>query len=808
MDVMNHSRVHHSERSPKIDALRGIAVLGMIIAHGLFFFHNRSNPHLTSLETLLNSTVFTIFVFVFGQSLSKWLDVHAFDHPRTVWAFTAKRAGLIYLLYMVVSSIAIGTSGGNLSALGGALTMTNPPNFTEYMPLFVILVLATPALRPLLRLTRSSMLLTFIIGAFSYLVGITLHQFSVPDILVGLKALLSGSETLLRFPVLFYFPVVLWGLWWQHDSDHNTKNKSHTAVHVWIVLICTTLSIAGIAITQVRSIPLLDPNTRWPPSIPFLAFGMSTSAICLFLMPSLAWIGGGAKRVIGYFGRDALDLWATHLILLFLYRRFVSWSTGNAAISLALTCVLLILTVLFSSIMITNKIRFPFHVALTGTTRFRKRYIVYSCIALLLLIWSTTLAPGNPYGNFMVAPSLTAQSKLPPGTQAQLTTNAIWYVRHHPTPQSLEITVSVDAPQPIVSVHPDSVQIKINGVVTKFSSIAATNGALRFTKQIADILPGMYSITAVIAHGDASVSTNAVTVTVSEPLLVAWTFDWEGWDVSDEALRQISQLADTYPTVKFSHFVNPRTFLPGVISPIRASQILAFLSDRHGKGDEIAMHLHMHHDLVLGSGVSTRSAHPWGLRTAEGYDTPTTEYTPAEFRQIVRYAQRIASESGLPPMEGYRAGGWFLNTLQLNELQSLGYTYDSSGRDRPTTGAFRTVPWNLSIGAQPYYPSASDQNLSIPNSGGILEIPTNGLSTYDQTVEMLITRITSVYKGGVLTSPKALVFVSHPQFYTREFPKIAEVLTKIMAASQVAGMGPAVFVTTADIAKLWNTLHE
>lgn len=808
MEEMDHLPAHHSERSLKIDVLRGIAVIGMIIAHGLFFFHNKSNPYITALEGLFNTTVFTVFIFVFGQSLSKWLDVHAFDHPKTIWQYSLKRAGLIYLLYALVGIVAVITSRPEFSYLAGTLTLTSSPNFTEYMALFIILVLLTPLLRPLLRLSRQSMLLTFVIGALSYLLGITLYEMHLPLWLTPIKALFAGDETLLRFPVLFYFPVVLWGLWWQHDSDHNTQDKVHTAEHLWMIIACVSTTVASVLVAQTLNIPILNPNTRWPPSISFLTMGISISTIGLFLMPSFAWVGPPAKKILGYFGRDALDLWVNHLLILFIYRKFIRWETGSTAVIAIMVTTLVVVTVILSSTIVTNSIRFPLNIAFSGTTRFRKRYAALVSIALLVLLWATMVAPTSPYGNFMISPPLSAQSKLPINTDAKLTAGSLWYVRHHPTPQSLELTVTLDTATDTESIHPDSVRIAMNGVSTEFLGITASDGTLHFTKPVADIFPGVYTISATIDNGDSSLQTNTQTVTVSEPLLVAWTFDWEGWDIPDTALQEITDLTMAYPTLKFSHFVNPRTFLPGVLHPTRNARILAFLGERYAKGDEIAMHLHMQYDLVKSSGVATTSAHAWGLRGDEGYDVPTTSYSPQEFRRIVLFAQKVASESGLPTMNGYRAGGWFLSTNQLNELKSLGFTYDSSGRDRPGTGPFRAIPWNLPIGAQPYYPSQTDQNLGTADTSGILEIPNNGVSTYDQSSESLISRIDSVYQGGILTVPKVLVFVSHPQFSTREFPKIPEVLTRITAMSQGAGLGPAVFVTTADIARIWNTLNN
>jgi hypothetical protein len=228
--------------------------------------------------------------------------------------------------------------------------------------------------------------------------------------------------------------------------------------------------------------------------------------------------------------------------------------------------------------------------------------------------------------------------------------------------------------------------------------------------------------------------------------------------------------------------------------------------DRQKAGDELAMHLHMHFDLIKAAGIQPKTSHGWGLMTNEGYDIPTTEYTPEEFRTVVSFGKKLARNYGLPEFKGYRAGGWFINAPLLNILEEEGFMYDSSGRDRPTTGAFHTTPWNLPIDAPPYYPDVTDQNKPSKQTRKLMEIPNTGGSTYDLSPEEMITRIESIYKKGILTHPKTIVFVSHPQFASREFSKIPQVLTYLKTIYYHDDKGPVLFVTTSDIHTLWEPL--
>jgi hypothetical protein len=215
----------------------------------------------------------------------------------------------------------------------------------------------------------------------------------------------------------------------------------------------------------------------------------------------------------------------------------------------------------------------------------------------------------------------------------------------------------------------------------------------------------------------------------------------------------------------------------------------------------------MQYDLVSAAGVLPRTTPHWGYLSSEGYDVPTTAYSPEQFKQIVTYAKNLLESNGFPGAKGYRAGGWYISSEQLGILKTLGFNYDASGRDRPPTGAFKNTPWNLPLGMQPFYPYPDNQNVASPKAEGIFEIPEDGAS-YELNSTELINRIQYVYTTGVLKSPKALVYISHPQYAAMEFSKIPPVLTVLKNISAANDAGPVVFVTMSDINDLWKTLLQ
>jgi peptidoglycan/xylan/chitin deacetylase (PgdA/CDA1 family) len=382
-------------------------------------------------------------------------------------------------------------------------------------------------------------------------------------------------------------------------------------------------------------------------------------------------------------------------------------------------------------------------------------------------------------------------------TQSIITTDRKWYIRQGTRSDTLQIIITfLDDNNRIIDVDPQDIFVTIGEIEIKEEKIKQPDKSVRLLVSSSEILPGEYTVHANLPKRNGSIGSNAAVVYISEPLQIAWTLDWEGWDASDQTLQQISYLSGAH-ALPFTHFISPRTFLDGVLSEERKKQIITFLLDRYAAGDELAMHLHMHYDFVKASGITPKTSNPWGLLTKEGYDVPGTEYTAEEFRQIIQHARTIMHNNGFPEISGYRAGGWFINAEQLNVLEEEGYNYDSSGREKPATGAFRTIPWDLSIDSSPYY---------ITNSKLLMEIPNAGGSTYELTSEEIINRINLVYDEDILINPKIFVIVSHPQFATREFSRIPEILSYLKTLSRDNDQGPAIFVTMSEIHHVWETL--
>lgn len=811
---------HTTHRETTLDVLRGLAVLGMVAAHVIFFTHNGTNPLLNNIQRLANTIVLTIFVFVSGAVTSKILDKygHIGLYHRIVRFFRV--AGVIYFAYIVTATVALLTANPAieqrllLSKLIGAAILVHPPNFTEYMPLFILFPLVGIGLNRFYRLIRGRTLIMMMSAVGFYAIGLFLYPLTLPSPWNEIKILLAGGTGLLRFPLLFYFPVYLVGLWWEFRMETGSERAIQRS-HIVVLSLAALAAIIGTVITWQYDIPVLSPGVRWPPSIGYLATGVAVSSLLAFLLHALpieSWIRR-VYRFVAYLGRDAFDLWMTHLVLLFSFRKFVAMQFGDIPTVLFLYCIVLLVSTFLSSIALTSGVSLsrigPVAIAPARSRRLRKRYGVLAVGLTGIIMWSVTSQPATTlYGNLMPVESFAVYDQLPSAFSVTLSSEAFWHIRTGPQTRPIRLHLSAidTATKKPLALNPTTVTITAGNTHISTNAVSVEKDVLYYEIPADTFAAGRYEVKATVATNGPAVTSNSVDIIVSEPLLVAWTFDWEGWDVPDSTLKNIEDFGHNKTTIPFTHFVNPRMFLEGVIEKSRRDYLREYLINRSRLGDEIALHLHMQYDFVKAAGITPRTSPHWGLQSSEGYDVPTTAYTTDEFRRIVSYALDFMNAQGFTKPKGYRAGGWSISSHQLAVLNDLGLAYDSSGRDRPARGAFSTISWDLPINVTPYYPDFDDQNTAKTTTGGLLEIPNNGVTTYESSAEELLTRATAVYQSGILDKPKMLVITSHPQFAANEFSKIPVVLGRFMDNALARDQGPVIFTTVYDIYTLWISL--
>lgn len=294
---------------------------------------------------------------------------------------------------------------------------------------------------------------------------------------------------------------------------------------------------------------------------------------------------------------------------------------------------------------------------------------------------------------------------------------------------------------------------------------------------------------------------------VTQPEYVVWTLDFEGDASGDAELANTAAIADGLK-IPMSVFWNPRTWTTTQVSQERQDAMLKWTRDRHAKGDEVGLHLHMWTDYVRAAGLVPRIAPSWAGR-GDGYDVPMTAYSEAEQKTLIDYGLKLMADRGLPTPTSFRAGGDIGDAATLRAIAAAGFTADCTAvaKDYPPIGRV-PYPWTLPAGAQPYRPSATDANAvgDLP----LLEAPTIGGNTYAFTVQSIQPQIRANLAllagvGAVATARKAITVVSHPgTIVPAERAAIEELLGAFGPLRYDSDSGPVRFVTLAQLAKAYG----
>ncbi len=318
-----------------------------------------------------------------------------------------------------------------------------------------------------------------------------------------------------------------------------------------------------------------------------------------------------------------------------------------------------------------------------------------------------------------------------------------------------------------------------------------------------EVKVGRDKVYILIKYNGTTFRTNTTIFNYSYPLYVAWTIDWEGTIPDYKYLGDMENISEDF-SIPMTQYFNPRIYINLNITDEQRKYVSDWLKKRYVLGDDIGMHMHMQHDMVEEAGVKAKyDAQSWD-NGVSGYDTPSTDYTHDEYLKILDWGKNELktqlsrfSNFDIPDLQGYRAGGWFANLDTLRAIQDAGFIYDTSGRSPLPLGANKiTQTWNLKTTSQPYYISKDDQNSDTPPVMALKELPDNGMDSYWSAAEELIQNFYSNYNpGDVLTSDKIVVFLSHPDWFYIDEPKLTKLFTEISKYKNEYDMGPVKFVT-------------
>lgn len=330
-----------------------------------------------------------------------------------------------------------------------------------------------------------------------------------------------------------------------------------------------------------------------------------------------------------------------------------------------------------------------------------------------------------------------------------------------------------------------------------------------FSGDVSKLTVGTYPVTISLTNSAGrELKVASTEFHISKPVYVVWTLDWEGYNMSDTYLQQIQQLTEREQRVPLTHFFNPLYAISSGTLKSRGQYFANWVKQRQQTfGDDAGLHVHMFYELATAAGVTPRTEPTWNSR-GNGSDVPLTAYTYDEQKLILTFSKEILRQQGFTDIDSFRAGGWFANLDTFQVLSELGMTMESSGRTAYSLGNNLAGPWALAEAAQPYYPCKNNQNRSCPKGGAntfpVLEIPNNGGESYRFTTAQLLNRFKANFNGTPQGVHKVVTYLSHPEWFYIDHPKMTELLNYIDGYLYTADRGPVVYTTLDNIHRVWQ----
>lgn len=350
------------------------------------------------------------------------------------------------------------------------------------------------------------------------------------------------------------------------------------------------------------------------------------------------------------------------------------------------------------------------------------------------------------------------------------------------------------------------IEYRVEGKSIEGRQQTANKTAYSFNLDIESLGVGTYSLVTDIKKQDTLVATNTQTFYVSKPVYVAWTLDWEGYNFSDEYLNYIQELTNREQKVPLTHFFNPAYSVAGGTLKSRGTRFANWIKERQPTyGDEVGLHLHMFYYMVQAAGVTPLTDPTWGSR-GTGSDVPLSSYTLDEQRLIINWGKKMLNDQGFNNLMSFRAGGWYADEDTFKVLEDTGFKIESSGRTAYSLGNGLPGLWDLRDTTQPYYPCKTNKNQTCSgnNAFKVMEIPNNGGESYRFTVAQLSNRFKVNYNGQPQEAHRAITYLSHPEWFNVDRPKMTEILKQVDEHLFAADRGPVIYATLETIYYAWE----
>jgi len=318
---------------------------------------------------------------------------------------------------------------------------------------------------------------------------------------------------------------------------------------------------------------------------------------------------------------------------------------------------------------------------------------------------------------------------------------------------------------------------------------------------------GKYSIQSNISG--TVYETTPIMVNVSYPLFVTWTIDFEGYSLKRSYMDSIDELSNKYQ-MPITQFFNPRIFIANDVPKSNRKEMIDWVNKREKEnGDEIALHLHMHYDMIRAMGLTpiTAEEYSWGGRY-NGHDVLTSAYNYNQFATMIDWSLKKFEENGLSRPISFRAGGWFIDEENIQVLEDKEFKIESSGREYIVYGKNKQKsPWHLYSTTRPYRLMESDQNRRGSDTNfDIFEFPNNGMDSTNNDGIVMIEKFNDNYsKNQIMMGPQVVTYLSHPHWFdTYDKRSLIETFDHIEPMKFSNDKGPVVYRTLEGVYKEWK----
>lgn len=326
---------------------------------------------------------------------------------------------------------------------------------------------------------------------------------------------------------------------------------------------------------------------------------------------------------------------------------------------------------------------------------------------------------------------------------------------------------------------------------------------------------------------------NTSTFIYTHPLYISWSIDYEGIVPSENQFQILNNALEEF-NINVTHFFNPRTYIYIKTNEVKREEITDWVSDRLTKGDDLALHLHMQHDLVEEVGIDAKYTGETWDNGENGYDTLITNYSKDEIKLLLNWSiDKIKtqfkkfSDYDIKDIKGFRSGGWFMNNEILQALVETGFVYDSSGRESVKLGKNDVLQsWELDTLVQSYIPLKKNisngifidnynefKNISEEEFNNtylnIIEIPNNGLDGYTQEASQLIEIFEQQYPSNTILGIDRLIsYSSHIDWLDLEINSIKQLFNILNNYRADRDLGAVKFVTYEQYIKSSKGLNS